>query len=221
MNKNLIKIGILALVLVVPIFVIMFLKTFGVNHFEIMTYYPIDFKERIINGKTVIDTTFHQVPDFKLINQNGDSINKRQLNDKIIVASFFFTRCPGICPIITSNLLKVQESFVSDSNVMMVSISVDSEYDRPEILRKYQQKFNIDSNKWLLNTGAAAEIYNLGFYGFKLPADTIDKTLHSEKVVLLDKNRHIRGYYTGTDKKEIDRLITEIKILQHGYKLSQ
>ncbi len=104
----------------------------------------------------------------------------------------------------------------------MASISVDPEYDQqPNVLNEYQKKFNIKSNKWLLMTGDPLEVYKLGFYGFKLPADTVDKTLHSEKVVLLDKDRHIRGYYTGTDIKEIDRLITEVKILQHEYKYSQ
>ncbi|MFN0048342.1 MAG: SCO family protein [Cytophagales bacterium] len=221
MNKNIFKIGMLVILLVLPIFVFLFLKTFGVNHFGLITYYPIEFKERNVGGKTVVDTIFHQVPDFKLINQEADSINKGQLQNKIIIADFFFTRCPGICPIITSNLSKVQEAFIDDKDVMMLSISVDAEFDRPDILLKYQEKFNIDGKKWFLATGDRDEIYKLGFYGFKLPADTIDKTLHSEKVVLLDKDRHIRGYYTGTDKVEIDRLITEAKILQHEYKLAE
>jgi len=221
MNSKLTKVGILVVVLLIPILVVFFLRTFATNHFGIITYYPTEVKERIVDGKTILDTVFHQVSEFPLVNQNGDSVNKGQLSKKIIIANFFFTRCPGICPIITSNLLKVQQSFIDDSDVMLVSISVDAQYDRPDVMLKYQEKFKIDNNKWFLSTGDARAIYNLGFYGFKLPADTVDKTLHSEKVVLLDKERHIRGYYTGTDKKEIDRLITEAKILQYEYKSAQ
>lgn len=221
MNKTLIKIGMLVILLVIPIFIFIFLRSFGVNHFQLTTYYPIDYLEKEVQGKKVVDTVFHSVPDFKLIDQKGDSLKNTPSQNKILVVNFFFTRCPGICPIITSNLTKVQESFVDDPNFQMVSISVDPDFDRAEVLAKYQEKFKIDPKLWTLATGNSDEIYKLGFYGFKLPADTIDKTLHSEKVVLLDKKRHIRGYYTGTDKTEIDRLITEAKILQHEYKLSE
>ena len=221
MNRNFIKIGALVILLVVPILIYIFLRSFGSNHYSLPKFIPIEFKEINENGKLRVDTLFHVVPKFNLINSVSDSINDNRFEGKILICNFFFTRCPGICPRIMANLTRAQEAFIDSKDVNMVSISVDPDYDRPEILKGYEKKFNTKHQKWVLSTGTEDEVYKLGFYGFKLPADTIDHTLHSEKVVLLDKDRHIRGYYTGTDSEEINRLILETKILQYEYEHSK
>jgi protein SCO1 len=217
--KSLLKTGILALLLVVPVLVYLFLRSFGENHYRLPTFFPIETVSKKIGNKTVIDTIFHNIPPFYMLNQEGDSINMNFLKGKIWIGSFFFTRCPGICPTITSNLAKVQETFLKDDEIQMLSFTVDAPHDSSSVLKEYAEKFGINANKWqLLTNNVPNSIYNLGFYGFKLPADTLDKTLHSEKITLIDKENKIRGFYTGTNKKEIDRLITEIKILQYEYK---
>jgi protein SCO1/2 len=213
MNDKISKIGMLAALLAVPILIYAILQLTGKNHYKVMTYYPLEVVTTEVKGKFTYDTIFYQLPDFGLIDDNGDSVNLKRFENKVLVANFFFTRCGGICPKIMSNLTLVQEAYYKTNELNILSITVDPEYDKGEILTNYGKKLNIDPNKWILCTGKPIDIYNLGFYGFKLPADTVDKTLHSEKVVLLDRKRHIRGYYTGTDKKEIERLITEANIL--------
>lgn len=205
------KIGGLVILLMLPIFIIMFLHFFGENHYRIPIYYPSIEQDFSANP----DTIYHTIPTFKMVSQKSDSIYG--LSDKITVVDFFFTRCAGICPKMTANLTKVQATFEKDSDVELVSVSVDPEYDTPEVLNNYANKFGIIYPKWKLLNGSKLDVYQLGFYGFKLPSDTVDKTLHSEKAVLVDKDRRIRGYYNATDTKEIDRLITEIKILKYEY----
>ena len=216
--KTPIKIGILVLTLVVPVLVYIFLKTFGENHYSLPTYFPADIVEREQNGKIIYDTTFHQIPDFKVVDQYSRTLTGASFANKILVVNFFFTRCPGICPKMSSQLSRVQESFIRDSTVQILSFTVDPEYDQPDILKKYADKFNAKENKWFLaTTNSKIDVFNIGFYGFKVPSDTVDKFLHSEKILLVDKQKHIRGFYNGTNKKEVDRLITEIDILNYAY----
>ncbi|MDX2196723.1 MAG: SCO family protein [Cytophagales bacterium] len=210
MNRY-IKIGILSGILLVPLLVFLFIKIFGKNHYKVPIYYPLD----VINNGAVGDTVYHTISSYTLLTQ--DSAIFVNTPKGIKVAYFFFTRCPGICPIMTSNLLQVQEAFMNSADVVLTGISVDADYDRPAILKKYANKYDMNSKMWYLLTGSADSIYHIGFDQYKLPADTADKTLHSEKIALLDHKNRIRGYYTGTDNVEIDRLITEIKILQYEY----
>lgn len=212
--KSLIKIGILTILLVVPILVYIFLRTFGQNHYNLPTYFPVDIKEVTLNGKTTFDTTFHTIPDFKVVNQNNKTLTGASFKDKILIVDFFFTKCPGICPKMSSQLSRVQESFLNKNDIQLVSFSVDPLYDQPEILKTYADKFGAKENKWdLVTTNSQMDVFNIGFYGFKIPSDTVDKFLHSEKILLVDKQKHIRGFYNGTNKKEVDRLITEAGIL--------
>jgi protein SCO1/2 len=218
MNNKILKIGILVLTLVVPILVYLFLKTFGNNHYRLPTYFPAEINERNDGGNIVYDTIFHNVPDFKVLNQDSQSVSLADYKGKVVVANFFFTRCPGICPQMTSQLTRVQESFSDDSTVKIISFTVDPEYDKPSQLKKFANKFAANPKQWTFaKTETKLDVFNLGFYGFKVPSDTVDKFLHSEKVLLVDKERHIRGFYNGTNKKEIDRLITEIGVLNYEY----
>ena len=210
-SKN-IKVGMLAMLLIIPTFVFLFLQFFGDNHYTIKTYYPLDVK----NNNGVFDTTFYQLKNFSLTNQENKKIDFYQESEgKYTVLNFFFSRCPGICPKITSQMARVQERFKESPDISLLSVTVDPEFDTVGVLKNYAKRYAVDSKKWNLLTGDKMDIFNLGFYGVKLPADTIDKTLHSERVVLIDKNKHIRGYYNGTKPEEIDRLMTEISILQY------
>ena len=216
--KSPLKIGILVLTLVVPILVYLFLRTFGENHYRLPKYFPKDVIENNTSGIKKIDTTFHTIPNFKVKDQNGIDFSLNTFEDKTLIVNFFFTRCPGICPKMSSLLTGVQQSFIEDPSIEIISFTVDPEYDSPEILKKYAQKYGVDDKKWhLVTTGNKIDVFNLGFYGFKVPSDTVDKFLHSEKIILVDKAKNIRGYYNGTTKKEADRLITEVKILKYEY----
>ncbi|MDB5263320.1 MAG: hypothetical protein JWQ14_2603 [Adhaeribacter sp.] len=163
------------------------------------------------------DTVFHQVPDFKLTSQTGSSVTQSDLDGKIYVANFFFASCTDICKEMSANLLEVQEAFAQEPAVKIVSYSVDPERDSVEVLQAYAKTYGADANKWLFLTGPKEQIYHLAREGYKLPAmpapSLIPDFIHSDKFLLIDEQKHVRGIYNGTDPDEAERLITEIKIL--------
>lgn len=163
--------------------------------------------------------TFHHISPFKLINQEGDTITEQSFKDKIYVVDFFFTICPGICPKMTANMAELQEAFLNDNDILLLSHSVTPERDSVPVLKRYAADKGILSKKWYLVTGTQAEIYKLGrkdyFVEENLGLDKeMDEFLHTENFVLIDKNRHIRGIYNGLNKTAIRQLITDIKTLQ-------
>lgn len=163
--------------------------------------------------------TFHQIPDFSLINQEGDSVSQKNLEGKIYVANFFFTSCPGICPQMTSNMHILQDEFLNDGSVMLISHSVTPNRDDVAKLKSYAEKRNIDSKRWFLLTGDREQIYDLGRNAYFIEENmgiekTVDDFLHTENFVLIDKNKHIRGIYNGLNKTSVQQLITDIKTLK-------
>lgn len=163
--------------------------------------------------------TFHSVSPFKLINQEGDIVTEKSFKDKIYVVDFFFTVCPGICPKMTANMAELQEEFIKDDEVMLMSHSVTPERDSVPVLKEYAEEKGVLSHKWYLVTGTQEEIYKLGrkdyFVEESLGLDKEeDEFLHTENFVLIDKNRHIRGIYNGLNKLAINQLIADIKTLK-------
>ncbi len=161
----------------------------------------------------------HRIPRFTLINQLGDTISEKTFEDKIYIADFFFTSCPGICPKMTSNMLLVQNEFMEDDEVLLLSHSVTPEYDSVPILKHYGDAKGIIPNKWHLVTGNRKEIYGLGRFGYFVEEDLgirkgEDDFLHTENFILVDKDKHIRGIYNGLNKTAIRQLIADIKTLK-------
>lgn len=175
---------------------------------------PVYGKPALLNGKEAD----HQVPDFSLLDQEGRTANNMDWKGRIQVVDFFFTHCPSICPKMTNSLKKVQQSFKVDE-IQLSSFSVDPERDSSAQLQWYADKFGINTSNWKLLTGDKREIYRLARNGFMLVATDGDggpnDFIHSEKLVLVDKQKRIRGYYNGTDEKEVATLIRDIKKLQH------
>jgi protein SCO1 len=235
MNK---KTGILLMILIVPVLVYISLKIFGQNHFSLPRYIPaidsttgeIKMAKRLKPrwNESELDTVFQTIPSFSLIDERGDAFTSEKLKGKIYVANFFFTRCGTICPKITSQMSRVTDAFIQDKDIHFISLSVDPKYDNPEKLASYAKKFDADTARWNFLTGDKKNIYPLILKGFHVPlADASeydaaiknpDETfIHSERLVLVDKSGVIRGFYDGTDKKEVDRLIVEIKVLKTIY----
>ena len=164
--------------------------------------------------------TFHKISPFKLINQDGLTITEETFKDKIYVTDFFFTVCPGICPKMTSNMMLLQEEFLTDDEVLLLSHSVTPEQDSVSVLNSYAEDKGIISQKWHLVTGTQKEIYKLGrrdYFveeGLGLNKED-DEFLHTENFVLIDKNGHIRGIYNGLNKTSINQLIADIKTLKN------
>lgn len=217
MNKSL-KIGGLLLIIAVPIFLVILLHIFGKNKYSIPRYFPISTSTKVLNGETIFDTVFHKIPDYKLIDQDGKSFTQGQLEGNIYVADFFFTTCGTICPIMSTQLTRVQERFRNEDKLKLVSITVDPDTDSSSVLKDYASKYKAVPGFWYFLTGDAAYIYKLAKVDFMLNAmenNTLEQEdfVHSDKLVLIDKDRQIRGFYNGTSPEEVDRLMTEIDIL--------
>ena len=228
MKKNKSKVGILIGILGVPIFVFVMLKLFGQNYYKLPYLMP----EMDETGQVVMvgkDTVFHKIPTYELTDQDGTKFISTQMRGKIYVADFFFTRCGTICPKLSTNLSRIQSVFSADDNVIIVSHSVDPKHDSPAVLQKYAEKYDARKRKWFFLTGEKKTMYNIAIKGYKLPAAdaseydnkirSIDETfIHSEKLLLIDKEGYIRGIYDGTYPPDVERLVAEIKVLTEIYK---
>lgn len=161
---------------------------------------------------------FHQIPDFNLINQEGDHVSQKTLAGKIYIADFFFTSCPGICPKMTESMSLLQEEFSDDSSVFLLSHSVTPLKDSVSVLSSYADLHGVDADKWYLLTGNRHEIYELGRKAYFIEEDLgITKSeedfLHTENFVLIDKNRRIRGIYNSLNLISMKQLIADVRTL--------
>lgn len=228
------KAGILLVILLVPALVYLFLRFGTQNHYTIPRYIPqIDSTSgepkiglvKQPDGSTRTDTLYHRLPPFSLIDQDSQRITQTVTAGKIHIADFFFTRCGTICPKIASQLTRVQDIFRQQPDVVLLSFSVDPTFDKPQQLKAFAQKHEAIRGKWYFLTGNKSQIYKLATDGYFLPvvdagvkAGNPDETfIHSEKLVLVDKEGIIRGFYDGTDPKDVDRLILETRVLLDMY----
>jgi len=157
-----------------------------------------------------------EVKNFKLINVNNQNFTLDDLKGKVWVADFFFTTCADICPIMTKNMSSLHRTFQMLDDITLVSISVNPEFDSPEILQKYAEKYNVKNNKWQFLTGDRQEIKNLALNSFKL-GSIKEPVFHSDKFTLVDRAGLIRGYYDGTKTEELNRLFKDAsRLLKKG-----
>lgn len=161
---------------------------------------------------------FHKIPDFKLVDQLGDTLTQKSFEDKVYITDFFFTTCPGICLKMTNNMTKVQEAFLDNPEVAILSHSVTPSIDSVSVLKTYAEKNGVIDSKWHLVTGDKTEIYNLGRNEYFVENDLgipkdINDFLHTENFLLIDKNKHIRGIYNGLNRASIAQLITDVDAL--------
>lgn len=186
---------------------------------QLPIYNPSNFNPLLVDSSLLNKNTNHTVADFKLINQNGDTITQADYKNKIYVADFFFTRCQTICPIMTDNMAKVQAKFINDDAVKLLSLSVTPDMDSISILKGYAEKKGAISSKWNITTGDKKHIYNLARKSYFAVVDQGDGGLqdfiHTTNFILVDKDKQIRGIYDGTNDDEIKRLIEDIDLLLH------
>jgi protein SCO1/2 len=169
-------------------------------------------------GKKVNDTVWHKVRPFKLKNQFGKEVGLDDWGGKIIIADFFFTSCPSICPKLTRNMKKLQTAFKkTDSLVRFVSFTVDPTRDTVQALKAYGDKFGIDHDTWFMLTGDKNELYDIALNEFKASIASngnIDTGfIHTDRFFLLDKDRVVRGWYSGLDSVNLDKLIKDVVLL--------
>jgi len=164
---------------------------------------------------------YHTIADFSLTNQNGETITQEDYKGKIYIADFFFTTCPTICPIMTKNMVDLQKALGKDSDVMLLSHSVTPEIDSVTQLKKYAIEKGVDDRNWNLVTGDKKQIYELArksYLAVKTDGDggPFDM-IHTENFILVDKDKRIRGFYDGTKKEDMDKIMADIEILKNSY----
>ena len=166
---------------------------------------------------------YHKIAPFTMINQNGAIVTEKTYKDKIYVADFFFTTCPGICLIMTDNMSLLQEKIINDSQVMLLSFSVTPKIDSVQRLKKYAVEKGVIDTKWNLVTGNKEDIYKLARKSYLAVKDNFDggpyDMIHTENFVLVDPDKRIRGFYNGTKQNEMKTLLSDIKVLKQEYKL--
>lgn len=170
---------------------------------------------RVVAGK--VDTIYHQIPSFRFLNQDSVWVSEKDMEGKIYIADFFFTSCPTICPKMKTQLLRIYERYAANDAIRILSHSIDPTYDTPNVLKQYAEHLQVKAPRWNMLTGDKAAIYKLGEKSYMVTAQE-DKNeaggfVHSGAFILVDKNRHVRGIYDGTQEAEVNHLIEDIEIL--------
>lgn len=171
----------------------------------------------------LVDTTIqyiannHFISDFSFTNQNGKTITQKDYKGKIYVADFFFTTCKTICPLMTDNMSWLQEQIKNNPKVMLLSHSVTPEIDSVPVLKKYAKEKGAIDNKWNLVTGNKKEIYYIARKSYLAvktgrPEEMYDM-VHTENFVLIDQKKRVRGFYDGTKREDVERLLEDINFL--------
>tara|TARA_B100000989_G_scaffold49086_1_gene32192 strand:- start:1932 stop:2555 length:624 start_codon:yes stop_codon:yes gene_type:complete len=161
----------------------------------------------------------HTINSFVFTNHNNKDFGTKDLVGKIHVANFIFTSCTNICPVMTTNMTKLENEFLNDEDVELVSFTVTPWIDSPELLKRYKKDFTLNSNNWTFLTGDKNKIYKIAresYFAEEEIGFTKDSSdfLHTEHFLLVDKKMHIRGIYNGTLKLEMAQIIDDIKTLK-------
>lgn len=187
------------------------------NKQEKLPYLQMEVSGKIVDGKVVEDTVFRTIPNFSLYNQDSTIVTQKDFDNSIYVADFFFTSCPTICPTMHRNLFKVYKKFENNEAVKFASHTIDVKYDKPSVMKKYAEKMGIKGNSWYFLWGSRDEIYALAERNYMVYTKEDKKApggfAHQGYLILVDKDKKIRGAYDGTLDKEVQQLIADIEIL--------
>lgn len=205
------------MILLLPSLLYLFLTT-GENNFKTLPKLgPKKTVSKMVDGEKVVDTIYHSIPDFQLINQFGDTISKEDVEGKIYVADFFFATCPTICPKMATHMLEIQKHFHDREDFLLLSHTVNPEHDSVEVLYEYGEMVHAEKDFWHLLTGEKDSIYELAFSGYFVNAmrDSLAPGgfLHTSTFLLIDKKGRIRGLFDGTSTSEINDLFDAVEIL--------
>ena len=183
---------------------------------------PADVNPELVDSTMQHVSKYHTIADFSFTNQNGKTITQKEYEGKIYVADFFFTTCQTICPVMTTNMVEVQKAILNNPKVMLLSHSVLPDIDSVPVLKKYAIEKGVDDRKWNLVTGDKKDIYGIARKSYLAvktgkPEELYDM-VHTENFILVDTKRRVRGFYDGTKKEDIKRLIEDINWLSENEK---
>ncbi|MBD2755398.1 SCO family protein [Spirosoma validum] len=177
---------------------------------------------KMVNGKSVTDSVYQSIPDFRFVSQYGDTVTARTLDNKIYVADFFFTSCPTICPKMKVQLKRVYEKFKDKPDVMLLSHTIDPDHDSVSVLKEFADNLGVTGRQWLFVTGDREKIYDIAQDSYLVTAQSDPSApggaVHSGAFILVDKAKHIRGIYDGTTEAGVDQLMKDIDRLLAEYK---
>jgi protein SCO1/2 len=188
---------------------------------RLQIYSPSDVNPKLVDASVKHIQINHKIADFSLTNQNGETITNKDYEGKIYIADFFFTRCKTICIAMAYNMSELQAHYKEDADVMFLSHSVTPVMDSVPVLKAYADNKGVIDGKWNVTTGSKKHIYDLArkSYFAVLDEGNGDENdfIHTEQFVLVDKDRRIRGYYDGTEKEDMKKIMTDIVLLKEEY----
>lgn len=212
--------------LLIPLVTYIFGRSYSYRAVQMPRHYIYDsVVSKTVDGKLKEDTLWHAIPDFKLTNQLGNTVSWKDMEGKIVIADFFFTHCPTICPRMTEQMKRLQEGITNAQKagpttpdfIQYLSFSVDPERDSVRALKHWADRFQINPETWWLLTGPKKEIYDLSINHMKLglvDGEGIDTNFfHTDYMVLLDKHHNVRGYYHGLDSNALSQLSRDAVLL--------
>ncbi len=211
------KIVILVLILAVPGFLYYLLTAKGKNRYKPLAIYGPKVVAKTfhtVHGKPIPDTVYHKISAYALTDQDGKQVSLEFFNDKIVIYSFFYTHCPTLCKEQHKNLSLIAKNYVKNRMIHFVSITVDPDRDSVPVLKNYARQFGVNTDKWRFVTGDTTAIYKLARAGLLVNALKVGNNdfIYSDKLILVDADKRIRGYYSGTSVTELTRLNDEIKV---------
>lgn len=162
------------------------------------------------------DTIYRSIPRFAFVDQDSQLVNNATFDGKLYAVDFFFIHCPTICPKVKANGLRIYQKFLNDDRFMLLSHSIDTKNDTVAALKRHADKLNIDAKKWRFVTGARDSIFGIADDYFSIAKENPDAPGgfdHSGRIILVDKNRHVRAFCNGTDAEDTDRFIRDIERL--------
>ncbi len=167
------------------------------------------------------DTLYHTIPDITLTDQDSQTYRISNLDNKIILADFFFTSCPSICPKVTKQMLRLYDRYKDDDRVVIISHTIDQRHDSVAVLNRYAHNLGVDTGKWKFVTGEKDSIFYLADQYF---VSVIEDPLapagfdHSGRIILVDKARRVRGFCEGTDPESVTAFFDSVdKLLKDEY----
>ncbi len=185
-------------------------------------YNPIDVNPDLVDESVRNVDKYHRVGSFNLTDQDGNTVTEADFKGKTYVTDFFFATCPTICPKMATQMSRIYEEFKDNDDILLLSHTVMPVADSVPVLNEYAKKLGVSSDKWKFVTGDKKQIYDLArktYFAAVTKGDGgVDDFVHTENFVLVDKEKRLRGFYDGTSKKDIDRLITDIYALLEEYK---
>ncbi|MCX2745122.1 SCO family protein [Mangrovivirga sp. M17] len=171
-------------------------------------------KDTVINGEKISDTVYHTIGNFSLVDQDSNVVTQEDIEGKIVVADFFFTTCPSICPTMAAQMLRVYEKYKGNDDLLILSHSIDPYNDTVPALKDYANKLGVDNDQWLFMTGELDEIFKLAEKEYMVTAYQDPQApggfAHSGAFVLVDEKGRPRGMYDGTKKDDVDRMMNDI-----------